>query len=410
MRHAENGSDVLMTATAKLNEAWVAVEADILPIVEVEIVMVPSQSTTAAPKVHGETELLRWLLDAQTDDQAGIALMDLPEPLRAENLLTACEGKGLIEFGRRNHCHVGGGEHRELCLERGYEFGSLNKPNRKSVRQLVRESIEDTGPKEIAIRVRLTYQGHADAVCGSLSTVIDPTRPGPIPQENEVIAAPLKRLFDCLDSAIRAGGQHLDAARRAPSPNRRHHEPKVAERDMQRIGRTGDNFLNKLKAIEQADLSVMPTSWARGLLYAVDHAQQYSIQNAWCFGRDLSALEQSLFALDGHRKGVEIELRLSATGKPAPQPTEPEPSMTLEQLAKVVSVIRGSPLASKTLRDHKVLGEPVSKSKGGPRNRNKWNYAAERPALELRYEVKLPPLGEAWTIVVKSPVVSSSEG
>src|SRR5262249_7034451 len=73
----------------------------------------------------------------------------------------------------------------------------------------------------------------------------------------------------------------------------------------------GDDFFNKLKGIELADLSVMPKPWARELLHLVDHAQNTSIQNYWCFGRDLSVLVESLQTLDGFRREVEIELLLS---------------------------------------------------------------------------------------------------
>ena len=39
MRHAEGESNDLMTVTAKLNEAWMAVEADVLPIVETQVAL-----------------------------------------------------------------------------------------------------------------------------------------------------------------------------------------------------------------------------------------------------------------------------------------------------------------------------------------------------------------------------------
>jgi len=117
-------------------------------------------STAPAESNATEAQLLRWLWNStNADDQAGVPMYDVPVIFLAESLLTACEGKQLIEFGRRNHCHVGG----ELRLEDGYEFGSLNKPNRKSVRQLIREAKADNSPKEIRLRVRLTYRGHAQA-------------------------------------------------------------------------------------------------------------------------------------------------------------------------------------------------------------------------------------------------------
>ncbi len=107
-------------------------------------------------------ELLLLLWDAP-DREAGIAIVDLPDSLRAEDLLTACEGDRLIQFLRRNHCYHGGGPHRKLVLERGWSIAELHKPNRNQVWQLLEEAIGEDVPDEIRHRVRLGYFGSSKA-------------------------------------------------------------------------------------------------------------------------------------------------------------------------------------------------------------------------------------------------------
>lgn len=103
-------------------------------------------------------DLLLLLWRAENRD-AGIAIVDLPEPFGNEELLTTCEFTKLIEFGRRNHCHRGGGQHRKLVLEDGWNFTSLDKPNKKRTRQLLDEANTEQVEPEIRLRVRLTYHG-----------------------------------------------------------------------------------------------------------------------------------------------------------------------------------------------------------------------------------------------------------
>lgn len=114
----------------------------------------------------GVGKLLQLLYKA--DDQAGLPIVELPESLRDEKLFTACEGKNLIEFIRRKHVWVGGGIHRELRLEPKsgwdiWDIAELHKRARKSTRELLKEVLAEDVPREIRHRVRLTYDGRAEA-------------------------------------------------------------------------------------------------------------------------------------------------------------------------------------------------------------------------------------------------------
>ena len=74
-------------------------------------------------------ELLLKLWNANAADrEAGIAVAELPERLRDEVLLVACSGEQLVEFGRRNHCHVGPDHDQTLVLEEGWDFTCLDDP------------------------------------------------------------------------------------------------------------------------------------------------------------------------------------------------------------------------------------------------------------------------------------------
>ncbi|MBC7853630.1 MAG: hypothetical protein IAF94_09355 [Pirellulaceae bacterium] len=104
--------------------------------------------------------LLLW--DAP-DREAGIAIVDLPESLRKEELLTACEGARLVRFARRNHSWQGGGVHHKLVLEPGWGIAELHKPGRMQAWQLLQEATSEDVPNEIRHRVQLGYRGSAEA-------------------------------------------------------------------------------------------------------------------------------------------------------------------------------------------------------------------------------------------------------
>ena len=107
-------------------------------------------------------ELLLRLWNAG-DRASGIAVIDLPEPLRDDALLTAVSTAGLIEFGRRKHCHSGGGKNSKLLLEDGWDFASLNDRGKKRVHELLREALTEQVPQEIRHHVRLSAKGEAEA-------------------------------------------------------------------------------------------------------------------------------------------------------------------------------------------------------------------------------------------------------
>jgi len=104
-----------------------------------------------------DSDLLLLLWDAP-DREAGLAVVELPEHLRDETLLSACEGAHLVRFARRNHCYVGGQLNR-LVLENGWNVAKLDQPNRKQAWQLVREALSEDVPDEIRLRVQLTREG-----------------------------------------------------------------------------------------------------------------------------------------------------------------------------------------------------------------------------------------------------------
>lgn len=125
-------------------------------------------------------ELLLSLWTAP-DQEAGIAVVDLPEAMRDEVLLTACEGDGLIEFLRRNHCFHGGVLLPILVLEDGWNVADLRQCDRKRSRQLVRDACREGFdiPKEIRLRVRLSDRGTSEAArLGLLRTAGEPVADG----------------------------------------------------------------------------------------------------------------------------------------------------------------------------------------------------------------------------------------
>jgi hypothetical protein len=121
-------------------------------------------------------KLLQLLQDAD-DQEAGIAVIELPEVLRDSNLLAACEGQGLIEFIRRNHCHVGGRVNAKLVLESGWNVAQLAKPNRKRVKGLLAEALTEQVEPEIRYRLRLTYKGDGEAARLALTSAGNGTPP-----------------------------------------------------------------------------------------------------------------------------------------------------------------------------------------------------------------------------------------
>ena len=76
-----------------------------------------------------------------------------------------------------------------------------------------------------------------------------------------------------------------------------------------------------------------------------------------------------------------------------------DPTMSREQLAVVLSVAKGSPIAANTLREHDVLGPPTIDSKGGRGRTKRWDYEAARVGLESRYGTEMPDLKTAWLIL-----------
>jgi hypothetical protein len=127
-------------------------------------------------------ELLLALWDAP-DREAGLAVVELPEALRDEAVITTAAGAKLIEFLRRNHCHVGGGKHRELRLERGWNVADLGDGSpspavvgtpvgplglgmvevKKRAWAAVREALTEDVEDAIRLRVRLSRIGDAEA-------------------------------------------------------------------------------------------------------------------------------------------------------------------------------------------------------------------------------------------------------
>lgn len=103
-------------------------------------------------------ELLLLLWNA-ADREAGVPIIELPEPLRDEALLSACHGDQLVEFVRRNHSRVGAGFHQQLVIEAGWSVAELHKPNRKPVWVIVREALSEQVEDEIRYRVRLSNRG-----------------------------------------------------------------------------------------------------------------------------------------------------------------------------------------------------------------------------------------------------------
>lgn len=116
-------------------------------------------------------KLLRLLWDA--DHDAGVYVADLPAPLHDETVLTNCSDRALIEFGRRNHCHVG----TQLLLEPGYSFTLLapHVPDKKPPRAMLREISAENVEPEIRYRVRLSATGQGAAARLVPSEVIDNT-------------------------------------------------------------------------------------------------------------------------------------------------------------------------------------------------------------------------------------------
>ncbi len=118
--------------------------------------------TTRDPIIGPRTaELLKWI-HARGDANAGCEVVELPQQLRDAALLTVSDADGLIEFGRRNHCTVGGGSHATLVIEDGYTFGSITGPQKKPMEESLREAFADNGPAELRLCVRLTAKGRVE--------------------------------------------------------------------------------------------------------------------------------------------------------------------------------------------------------------------------------------------------------
>lgn len=103
-------------------------------------------------------ELLLLLWNAP-DRDAGIAIVDLPNAMRDEALLSACHGDGLIKLMRRKHCHTGGGAHRKLVLEKGWDVAELYKAGRTPLWQCIKEALSERVEDEVRLRVALTNRG-----------------------------------------------------------------------------------------------------------------------------------------------------------------------------------------------------------------------------------------------------------
>lgn len=73
--------------------------------------------------------------------------------------------------------------------------------------------------------------------------------------------------------------------------------------------------------------------------------------------------------------------------------------MTLDQIATIIRHVRCTSFSKSTLRSHGVLGPAVIASRGGPGKKSLWNYEAEKPRIEARYDIEMPDLTSAWKIL-----------
>lgn len=80
------------------------------------------------------------------------AVSDLSTEYLNPDLLNVMDADGLIEFGRRNHCHVGG----RLVVERGWDFKMMAGPDTKPIRQIIDDALVTSIDPQIRLHVRLT--------------------------------------------------------------------------------------------------------------------------------------------------------------------------------------------------------------------------------------------------------------
>jgi hypothetical protein len=151
----------------------------------------------------GNTVDLLTTLWRADDREAGIAIVELPEPLRDESLLSACHGAKLIEFIRRNHCRVGPVANSKLVLEKGWNVAALYAPGRKPIWQLTREALSEQVDNRLRLRVRLSSLG-----CDAAATLITSDRRAVVIAESREPVTPVKLDADSL--RIRIDGHWHD--------------------------------------------------------------------------------------------------------------------------------------------------------------------------------------------------------
>ena len=120
---------------------------------------------------HSMSDLLRDARTVQLLDllwkapsrEAGIPIIELPERLQDEGLFTEWIGTDLIEVVRPKHHHQGGGVHRKLVVESGWDNYEWEKPGRKRPWQMLQEAMNEPVAPEIRHRVRLGKAGEREA-------------------------------------------------------------------------------------------------------------------------------------------------------------------------------------------------------------------------------------------------------
>lgn len=152
------------------------------------------------------------LLRLDANHETGLAVRDLPEPLRTPELLTVLDADGLIEFGRRNHCYVGGGDAPELRIERGWNFRSVTGRDCKPMADILTEYLSDG--VEPPLHVRLTAKGRIDAARMKLAAASSPAVAG----QGKAKAAGESKVEGTGAGAVGDTAIETKAAKQYPSP------------------------------------------------------------------------------------------------------------------------------------------------------------------------------------------------
>ena len=107
-------------------------------------------------------ELLLLLSEPRVEDD-GMAIAELPDSLADISFLLMCLRGELIQFAQRKHCWIGGGKHRKLQMERGWDIAKFHTPGIMSSRKFLNKvSIENVLPK-LRHHVQLTDHGYDTA-------------------------------------------------------------------------------------------------------------------------------------------------------------------------------------------------------------------------------------------------------